>query len=99
VEQGTKWLSPNPDIPNTEFEKPTDGLKRILTYVILKNKKNNNVFMHVNTHLDYIFLKNRIRQIKVVIDFIYKFKDLYPILLTGDFNCGKTKDEIEKQHC
>ena len=96
MEGGTKWLSPNPDIPNTEFGKPTDGCKRILTYAILKNKKNNNVFLHVNTHIDYKYLTNRIRQIQVVIDFISQYKELFPILLTGDFNCGKTKNEIEQ---
>lgn len=95
IEQGTKWLSPNPDKPNTEFGEPRDGCRRILTYVILKNKKNNIVFLHVNTHLDYKYLENRVRQIKVVIDFISKFKDGMPVLLTGDFNCGKTKPEIE----
>ena len=96
IEQGTKWLSPNPDKPNTEFDQPRDGCKRILTYAILKNKINNNVFLHVNTHIDYKYLENRIRQIKVVIEFISKFKDIMPVLLTGDFNCGKTKAEIEK---
>ena len=95
LEEGTKWLSPNPDIPNTQFEKPTDGCRRILTYAILKNKKNNNVYMHVNTHIDYKYLENRIKQIQVVINFISKYKDSFPILLTGDFNCGKTKIEIE----
>ena len=96
IEQGTKWLSPTPDIPGSQFDNPTDGCRRILTYVILKNKINNNVYMHVNTHIDYKFLENRIRQIKVVINFISLYKDKFPILLTGDFNCGKTKKEIEK---
>ena len=27
--------------------------------------KNNIVFLHVNTHLDYKYLENRVRQIKV----------------------------------
>ena len=95
IEQGTKWLSPNPDIPGSQFEQPTDGCKRVLTYAILKNNVTNNIFLHVNTHIDYKFLKNRIRQIQVVINFISKYKDIFPILLTGDFNCGNTKKEIE----
>lgn len=96
LEQGTKWLSPSPDIPESKFEEPTDNLKRILTYAILKNKKTNKIFLHVNTHLDYLFSENRIRQIKVVINFISEYKDKYPILLTGDFNSGNTECEIKK---
>ena len=95
LDQGTKWLSPEPDKPFTEFGPPTDGCKRILTYVILKNIKTNNIYMHINTHLDYKYLENRIRQIKVVIDFISKYKNTYPIILTGDFNCGNKKHEIK----
>ena len=72
IEQGTKWLSPEPDKPYTEFDPPRDGCKRILTYVILKNIKSNKVYMHVNTHLDYKYSENRIRQIKVVENFISK---------------------------
>ena len=96
IEQGTKWLSPTPDIPGSQFDNPTDGCRRILTYVILKNKINNNIYMHVNTHIDYKYLENRIRQIKVVINFISLYKDKFPVLLTGDFNCSKNKKEIEK---
>ena len=97
MEQGTKWLSPEPDKPNTEFGKPRDGCKRILTYAILKNIKSNITYIHVNTHLDYKYMENRIRQIKVVINFISNYINQYPILLTGDFNCGlKRKSQINK---
>ena len=96
LDQGTKWLSPEPDKPFTEFEPPRDGCKRILTYALLKNIKNNIIYIHVNTHLDYKYIENRVRQIKVVIDFISKFGNKYPVLLTGDFNCGNKTKEIEK---
>ena len=93
IEQGTKWLSPTPDIPFTKFEEPGDGYRRTLTYVILKNKMTGNIHMHVNTHLDYKVKENRIRQIKVVQDFISKYKDKFPVLLTGDFNSGRSKGD------
>ena len=96
LEQGTKWLSPEPDKPGSQFDEPRDGLRRVLTYVILKNKVSNIIYLHVNTHLDYRFNENRIRQIKVVINFIKKYNDKFPVILTGDFNCGNTKCEIEK---
>ena len=93
LEQGTKWLSPTPDIPYTQFEKPNDGYKRILTYVILKNKMTGMTYMHINTHLDYKVKQNRLKQIEVIKNFAMKYKNLYPILLTGDFNSTKSKGD------
>ncbi len=93
VERGTKWLSPTPDIPYTNFDKPSDGYKRTLTYVILKNKNTGICHMHINTHLDYKVKSNRIKQIKVVQEFASKYKKIYPILLTGDFNSTKSKGD------
>ena len=93
IEQGTKWLSPTPDIPFTKFPNPSDGYNRTLTYVILRNKITGFCYMHINIHLDYKVKQNRIRQIKVVQNFISKYKNDYPILLTGDFNSTKTKGE------
>ena len=94
LEQGTKWLSPEPDKPFTEFEEPRDGCKRILTYAILKNIKSNIIYIHINTHLDYKYATNRIKQIQVVINFISKYNNQYPILLTGDFNCTKRNGDV-----
>ena len=93
LEQGTKWLSPTPDVPFTQFGPPRDGYHRILTYVILKNKITGFIYMHVNTHLDYKVKENRIRQIKVVQNFIFNYKDKYPIILTGDFNSGRAQGD------
>ena len=96
LEQGTKWLSPTPDVPYTKFENPSDGYKRTLTYVILKNKIVGNIYMHINTHLDYKVKINRLRQVKVIKDFIFRYTKMFPILLTGDFNSTKAKgDAIE----
>ena len=53
IEQGTKWLSPTPDVPFTSLGQPSDGFKRTHTYVILKNKNTGLCYMHINTHLDY----------------------------------------------
>ena len=86
LDQGTKWLSPEPDKPFTAFPKPSDGLNRIFTFAVLKNIYSNVIYIHINTHLDYKYAQNRVRQIQVVIDFISKFNNYYPILLTGDFN-------------
>lgn len=92
VESGTKWLSPTPDVPGSKFEDtpdhPTDGLPRIMTYGIFKRKADKITYMHINTHLDYKCYQNRVSQIKVVYQFIKKYENKYPIILTGDFNSG-----------
>ena len=46
--------------------------------------------------MDYKYLSNRTKQIKVVKNYISKFKDIIPVLLTGDFNCGNTHYERQK---
>ena len=93
IDQETKWLSPTPDIPYTQFPKPSDGLTRTLSYAILKNKITGFCYLHINIHLDYKIKQKTIRQIKVVANFISKYKNNYPILLTGDFNSKKIKGE------
>ena len=64
---GNKWLSNEPEKPGSKFknskENPTDGIPRIFTYVIVKNKINNFEYMHINTHLDYKVSSNRVNQV------------------------------------
>ena len=44
-------------------------------------------------YLDYIVKSNRIRQIKVIKKFVYKYKKIYLILSTGDFNSTKSNGD------
>ena len=100
IDNGTKWLSPTPDIPGSKFDDtfshPTDGLPRVLTFAIVKNKNNNVTYMHINTHLDCLrgYTDNRISQVKVIMEFIKENIKKYSIILTGDFNSGNNEQYI-----
>jgi endonuclease/exonuclease/phosphatase family metal-dependent hydrolase len=50
-------------------------------------------YMHINTHLDYKVKQNRLKQIEVIKNFVFQYKNIYPILLTGDFNSTKKKGD------
>ena len=89
LESGTKWLSPTPDIKSkfeNTTEHPTDGAYEIFTYVIVRRKDEDFTYMHINTHLDYKSWKNRISEAEVIKNFTDKYKNKYPIIITGDFN-------------
>ena len=97
IDFGTKWLSQTPDIPGSKFPDtslhPTDGLPRILTFAIVKNKISNVTYMHINTHLDWMSSANRISQVKVIKKYINQYKKKYAIILTGDFNSGNIENK------
>ena len=48
------------------------------------------VIFILTLHLDYKVKSNRIKQIKVIKEFASKYKTIFLILLTGDFNSTKT---------
>ena len=50
-------------------------------------------YMHINTHLDHKVKQNRLKQIEVIKNFALKYQNMYPILLTGDFNSTKAKGD------
>lgn len=99
---GTKWLSETPNIKGSRFlstkDHPTDGLPRVFTYIIVKNRLTGIVYMHINTHLDYKEYINRRYQVKVLMNFIEKIRELYkiPVFITGDFNSENL--DIDKQN-
>ena len=70
---------------NTEYN-------RIYTYALLERKSDGRLIMIVNTHLDHKSEPARVKQIKVLLDFIEaKCRD-YPVVLSGDFNTTPTSD-------
>lgn len=80
---GTYWLS---DTPNVVSKHPSSSLNRIYTYAILQRKTDKAVVMHINTHFDHISEPARVSQAKLLGQFIEKYNDMYPIVVTGDFN-------------
>ena len=74
--------------PSRASAKTFDGFKRTLTYVIQVY-----IIFILTQHLDYKVKSNRIRQIKVIKAFASKYKIIYSILLTGDFNSTKANGD------
>ena len=60
-------------------------MPRIATIVIFKTIDGEEMCM-INTHLDYQVPSIQIRQLNVIKNLILKYKEKYPIILTGDFN-------------
>ena len=79
LDQGTKWLSPEPDKPFTAFPKPSDGLNRIFTFAVLKNIYSNVIYFHINTHLDYKYAQayQELNQVKSRNEILEKMQSDY----------------------
>lgn len=56
--------------------------------VTLFESNNYNHFCMINTHLDFFSSKIRRKQLEVLAKIIKEYSTYYPIILTGDFNCG-----------
>lgn len=95
VESGTKWMSPTPDVPYSEFEcpveveNPNELRPRIFTYAVFERKSDGFRYMHVNTHLSHVCNEMRVLQIEVLANFLDNYKEI-PVIVTGDFNSEST---------
>ncbi len=86
LEQGTFWLSPNPDIPSKGWDA---ALNRICTYALFKGKRKGakQKFWVFNTHFDHRGKMARAESIKVIKAQIEQLNTKgYPVIITGDFN-------------
>ena len=87
-----RWLSATPDIPGSTFGGDQSSCPRMFTAVLLKHREAEKPFIFLNTHLDHKSEPARVKQIKVLLDFIEaKCRD-YPVVLSGDFNTTPTSD-------
>lgn len=60
-------------------------LPRIVTVSILETKSDGQICF-LNTHLDFLFDFVKHRQLNALKRIILKYKEIYPLVLTGDFN-------------
>lgn len=82
LEYGTKWLSDTPDSVSRYAE---SSLNRIYTYAKLQRISDGAVFLHINTHFDHKSGDARLKQARVLIDFVKKNTGI-PMIISGDFN-------------
>lgn len=86
VESETFWIS---DTPETESKFDDAACYRICSYVVLKNKATNGLYIHINTHLDHVSTDAQALGGKLISECAEKLKAKYvnaPVVITGDFN-------------
>jgi endonuclease/exonuclease/phosphatase family metal-dependent hydrolase len=88
LDKGNFWLSQYPD--SAGFIGWDGACCRIASWAKLKDKKNGNVFMAVNTHFDHVGVLARRNAALLIIDRIKKIVGDKPAVLTGDFNVSDT---------
>ena len=83
-EHGTFWLSGRPEKPTRGW----DGLcKRTATWAVMTHLGSGKRFMVINTHLDHVGKRARVKGLELVARFIEeKNTDGLPVVLMGDFN-------------
>ena len=84
MDSNTFWLSQYPD--SVGFIGWDGACCRIATWAKLKDKKNGQVFMAVNTHFDHVGVEAQKNGALLIIEKIKEIVGEQPAVLTGDFN-------------
>ena len=86
LDGNTFWLSLTPDIPGS---KDWDAnITRIVTWAKFRDRTNNKIFYHFNTHFDHIGVQARAESAKLIREKINSIAGNEIVILTGDFNCS-----------
>lgn len=90
LDQATFWLSTTPDKPGS---KSWDAaLPRIVTCLKLEDVRAKQAFWAVNTHFDHRGENARRESAKLIKERIERAAGSSPVVLMGDFNCGRDSD-------
>jgi endonuclease/exonuclease/phosphatase family metal-dependent hydrolase len=93
IDNGTFWLSENPEIPGSQSW--DTAFPRICTWAKLKHADGGELYFF-NTHLDHISSDARLNGIKKIVDkmLVKEKENKLPVILTGDFNIGPDSNVI-----
>lgn len=84
LENGYFWLSEHPDsIGSVGWDA---SLPRIVTWIKLKDKKKDRIFVVINTHFDHIGRKARLQSAELIKRWVYENVHSLPVILAGDLN-------------
>ena len=86
INEGTFWLSLNPDSIGSVGWGAAHP--RIATWILLKDKRTQRVFMVVNTHLDHKSDQAQNMGMQLIKSRINAIMSGVPVVLTGDLNCS-----------
>jgi endonuclease/exonuclease/phosphatase family metal-dependent hydrolase len=85
IDEGHFWLSKTPDVPGS---KDWDAaITRMVTWLKLRDRKNDKSFYVFNTHFDHRGAQARLESGTLIRNQIRKIAGNEALLLTGDFNC------------
>ena len=83
LESGTFWLTETPD----KVSKLEGGaLYRTATWIKAQHKSTGTIFYHLNTHLEHSTNAYRAIEMPILLDYIEKNFEDYPIVMTADWN-------------
>lgn len=83
LDRGHFWLSETPDEPSKSWD---SSLKRITTWVRLRDNTSKKSFLFVNTHFDHRGAVARAKSGELIQQWIAKNRGEDAVVLTGDFN-------------
>lgn len=83
IDGGTFWLSETPNTPSKGFGA---NYSRNATWGLFKHIPSGKTFYYINTHLDHQVANAQIEGMKLISQHFEKYKESYPVFLTGDLN-------------
>ncbi len=83
LDSGNFWLSETPEVPSIGWDAL---IKRICTWVILKDRLSGEEIHVYNTHFSHVGSEARLRSAELIMDSIVKKSQNVRVILTGDFN-------------
>lgn len=93
IDQGTFWLSENPDVPGS---KDWDAaITRIATWAVLIDKESSRKFVAINTHFDHIGTEARQKSAELLKTRAAELGHDMPVIITGDFNCERSESPYQ----
>ena len=92
LDGGTFWLSETPDEPSKGFGA---GHSRCATWGLFRHIITGQIFYYINTHLDHQVALAQVEGMKLIAQDFEKYKDTYPLFLTGDFNITSSNAAID----
>ena len=92
LDGGTFWLSETPDEPSKGFGA---GHSRCATWGLFRHIITGQTFYYINTHLDHQVALAQVEGMKLIAQDFEKYKDTYPLFLTGDFNITSSNAAID----
>lgn len=86
-ESGHFWLSEQPDVPAKGWDA---HLPRICTWVVLRDRKNDQQLLVMNTHFDHAGVLARHRSAALITQIGSQLRRGLPVVFMGDLNCTPT---------